>query len=113
MGLLQGPQENDGEPVLLLPWLRPYSGGLPGTWSKQELLEVRHVQRNHSAAFALREKINPGIIIFRGQCVAWFFGKQPRRGSLREAANEVKQVVKKEAKARHRALIERDFEVRS
>ena len=60
---------------------------------------------------ALQEKISLRMNIFRGQCVARFFGRQPQRRSFRKAAYESKQAVKKGAEARRRAPVERDPEV--
>ena len=46
-------------------------------------------QGNHGAAPAPQERRNPGMIIFRGQCVARRSERQLQIGGLREAANKV------------------------
>ena len=50
-------------------------------------------QGNHSATLVLLQKTNPETNISREQCVARLFGSQPRRGRLREAEYEAKQLV--------------------
>ena len=63
------------------------------------------VQRNCSAIFTPQEKISLGMIIFWGKCVARLFGRQPWKGSLREATYEAKQAVNIDAEAQRKVPI--------
>ena len=46
-------------------------------------------QENRGAISAPHERRNPGMIILRGQCVAWRSERQLQIGGLREATNRV------------------------
>ena len=64
-------------------------------------------QGNRIAASTPLEKISPETTTCRRQCVMQFFGRQPRRESIRVAAKEAKQAVNKGTEARRGAPMER------
>ena len=57
-------------------------------------IQIKHIRSEVNAAiFALQEKMRPGMIIFRGQCVDRLFRRQLRRGSHRKAAYEAELII--------------------